>query len=178
MNAGFGAIAAARFFCFLFAVCVAGDLTLKGQAVLRESSSVSPFSYEAGGESSYVGTGEAKRGSRSVGDITEISSSAGVVAPRPQLQYLLSDNVTLFVGADLRETTFRMAENFGQSRGIPKLDNAILQYREVRATAGLTRKLSKNVSKEAVFPIGDSTIREQMISKCCLRMLYRSDALE
>jgi hypothetical protein len=79
MNAGFGAVAAARFFCLLFAFCTAGDLTLKGQAVLRESNSVSPFSFEADGEASYVGTGEAKRGSRSVGDITEISSFAGVV---------------------------------------------------------------------------------------------------
>ena len=126
MNAGFGAVAAARFFCLLFAFCIAGDLTLKGQAVLREPNSVSPFSFEAAGEASYVGIGEAKRGSRSVGGITEISSFAGVVvptqvAPRPQLRYLLSDNVTLFAGADLRETTFRMAENFGQSSGIRKL---------------------------------------------------------
>jgi hypothetical protein len=74
MNAGFGAVAAARFFCLLFAFCTAGDLTLKGQAVLRESNSVSPFSFEADGEASCVGTGEAKKGSRSVGDITEISS--------------------------------------------------------------------------------------------------------
>jgi Domain of unknown function (DUF6268) len=270
MNAGLGRFAAARFFGVVIAFCLSGELTSKGQAVLRESTSVSPFSYEAGGEAAYVGTGGAKRGSRSVGDITEISSSAGIVMstqvsrsallrlgvqwqrysfdpdpnapipdsfqglnlvvgadfqvspavilridalpgvygsfrdvsfkdfnvpfqiggsyfvstdlvfiagiavdvnsdfpvypaiglhwkigskwviegvpPRPQLQYLLSDNVTLFAGADLRETTFRMDKHFGQSRGIRKLDNAILQYREVRASAGLTWKLSKNVS--------------------------------
>jgi hypothetical protein len=246
MNAGLGRFAAARFFGVVIAFCLSGELTSKGQAVLRESTSVSPFSYEAGGEAAYVGTGGAKRGSRSVGDITEISSSAGIVMstqvsrsallrlgvqwqrysfdpdpnapipdsfqglnlvvgadfqvspavilridalpgvygsfrdvsfkdfnvpfqiggsyfvstdlvfiagiavdvnsdfpvypaiglhwkigskwviegvpPRPQLQYLLSDNVTLFA------------------------DNAILQYREVRASAGLTWKLSKNVS--------------------------------
>jgi hypothetical protein len=68
------------------------------------------------------------------------------IAPRPQLQYLLTDKVTLFAGADLRDTTFRMDEHFGRSSGIRKLDNAILEYWEVRASAGLTWKISKNVS--------------------------------
>ncbi len=67
------------------------------------------------------------------------------VAPRPQLQYLVSDDLTLFVGADLRETTFRVNENFGDQRDIPKLDDAILDYFEVRAGAGLTWKVMKNV---------------------------------
>jgi uncharacterized protein DUF6268 len=261
-----------------FALCLIGNLSLEAQEALnlraqeplKGSSSVSPFSYELEGESAFVGTGTAKQGSKNVGDITEISGSAGLVvsrqirdvalfrlgvqwqgysfdpdpnapipdsiqgvnlvigadwqvspavllridalpglygnfrnvsfkdfnvpfeiggsyfvspdliftagilvdvnsdfpvfpaigvhwkigskwvieglAPRPQLQYLLSDKVTLFAGADLRETTFRMDEHFGQSRGIPKLDNAILEYTEVRACAGFTWKLSKSVS--------------------------------
>ena len=68
------------------------------------------------------------------------------VAPRPQLQYLLSDSVTLFAGADLREGTFRVDDQFGQDRGIPKLNDAILDYFEIRAGAGLTWKVSKNVN--------------------------------
>jgi hypothetical protein len=68
------------------------------------------------------------------------------VAPRPQLQYLLSDSTTLFAGADLREGTFRMDEQFGQERGIPKLNDAILDYFEIRAGAGLTWKMAKNVN--------------------------------
>src|SRR5580704_7686283 len=70
------------------------------------------------------------------------------VAPRPQLQYLLSDSVTLFAGADLREGTFRMDDQFGQERGIPKLNDAIVNYFEVRGGAGLTWKISKNVNLE------------------------------
>jgi hypothetical protein len=263
-------IAIARLFGFFSFWCLIGGLPLKGQGVLKDSASVSPFSFELEGESSFLGTGTAKRGSKSVGDISEIGSSAGVVvstqfrnlsllrlgvqwqrysfdpdpnapipdsiqglnlvlgadfqispalllrldalpglygsfrnisiedfnvpfeiggsyfvstdlvfiagvlvdlnsdfpvfpairvhwkignkwiiegiAPRPQLQYLLTDNVTLFAGADLREATFRMDEHFGQSSGIRKLDNAILEYWEVRASAGLTRKISKSVS--------------------------------
>jgi hypothetical protein len=67
------------------------------------------------------------------------------VPPRPQLQYLVSDNLTLFLGADLRETTFRVNDQFGQERGIPKLNDAILDYFEIRAGGGLTWKFSKNV---------------------------------
>jgi hypothetical protein len=260
----------ARLFGVFSFWCLISGLPLKGQGVLKDSASVSPFSFELEGESSFLGTGAAKRGSKSVGDISEISSSAGVVvstqfrnrsllrlgvqwqrysfdpdpnapipdsiqglnlvvgadfqvspalllriealpglygsfrnisfedfnvpfeigcsyfvstdlvfiagvlvdvnsdfpvfpaigvhwkignkwiiegiAPRPQLQYLLTDNVTLFAGADLREATFRMDEHFGQSSGIRKLDNAILEYWEVRASAGLTWKISKSVS--------------------------------
>jgi hypothetical protein len=68
------------------------------------------------------------------------------VAPRPQLQYLLSDSVTLFAGADLREGTFRMDDQFGQGRGMPQLNDAILDYFEIRAGAGLTWKVTKNVN--------------------------------
>jgi Domain of unknown function (DUF6268) len=279
LNARFRPVSIARFLGTLSFLSLIGSVSLKGQGVIKdslysspikESGSVSPFSYELEGEASYVGTGAAKRGSKSAGDITEISSSAGVVvstqlnsqsllrlgvqwqrysfdpdphvpipdsiqevnlvlgadfqvspalllriealpgiygtfrdvrfrdfnvpfeigasyfvstdlvfiagvlvdldadtpvypaigvhwkvadkwviegiAPRPQLQYLLTDKVTLFAGADLRDTTFRMDEHFGRSSGIRKLDNAILEYWEVRASAGLTWKISKNVS--------------------------------
>src|SRR3984893_12313516 len=68
------------------------------------------------------------------------------IAPRPQLQYLLSDSLTLFAGADLREATFRVNDQFGRDRGIPKLNDAILNYFEIRAGAGLTLKLTKSVN--------------------------------
>ena len=68
------------------------------------------------------------------------------IAPRPQLQYLFSDNLTLFAGADVREASFRVNGQFGQDRGIPKLNDAILNYSEIRAGAGLTWKFSKSVN--------------------------------
>ena len=39
------------------------------------------------------------------------------IPPRPQIQYILSDSVTLFAGADLREETFVVDNQFGTSRG-------------------------------------------------------------
>jgi hypothetical protein len=68
------------------------------------------------------------------------------IAPRPQLQYLLSDSIKLFAGADFRQATFRVNSQFGQGSGIPKLDDAILEYTEIRGGAGLTWKISKNVN--------------------------------
>jgi hypothetical protein len=60
------------------------------------------------------------------------------VAPRPQLQFILSDKITLFAGADLRTGTFRMDNQFGRSVRLEKLNNAILDYWEVRGGGGLT----------------------------------------
>ena len=69
------------------------------------------------------------------------------IAPRPQLQYQLSDSVTLYAGADLRQATFRMDDQFGQQHGgNPKLNDAILEYFEIRAGAGLTWKVTKYVN--------------------------------
>jgi Domain of unknown function (DUF6268) len=68
------------------------------------------------------------------------------IAPRPQIQYHLSDSLTLFAGADLRQETFRMDAQFGQQSGMPKLNSAILDYFEVRAGAGLTWKLTNNIN--------------------------------
>jgi hypothetical protein len=66
--------------------------------------------------------------------------------PRPQIQYTLSETVTLFAGADLREETFVVDNKFGTSRGIPQLNSAILEYNEIRAGAGLTWKIYKGVT--------------------------------
>jgi hypothetical protein len=68
--------------------------------------------------------------------------------PRPQLQYLLSDKATLFAGADLRETTFRVNPQFGDSRGMPQLNNAIMDYFEVRMGGGITWKISNNINAD------------------------------
>jgi hypothetical protein len=67
------------------------------------------------------------------------------VAPRPQLQFSLSDKITLFAGADLRTGTFRMDNEFGRSVHLEKLNNAILDYWEVRGGGGLTWEIWNGV---------------------------------
>lgn len=67
------------------------------------------------------------------------------VAPRPQLQYIVSDKLTLFVGADLQTETFRVDNEFGTSRGIPKLNHAILDFWEIRGGAGFTWAITETI---------------------------------
>ncbi|MBV8278993.1 MAG: hypothetical protein JO170_27540 [Verrucomicrobia bacterium] len=67
------------------------------------------------------------------------------IAPRPQLQYHLSDKITLFTGADIRETTFRVNDDFGTVRGTPVLNSAILDYWEIRGGGGLTWSVNKTL---------------------------------
>jgi hypothetical protein len=67
------------------------------------------------------------------------------VAPRPQIQYRISDKVTAFTGADIRETTFRVDDKFGTARDTPVLNGAILDYWEIRGGGGLTWSVYKSV---------------------------------
>ena len=69
-----------------------------------------------------------------------------MVLPRPRLEYLLSNNLTLFAGADIKANTFRVSDDFGVSHGDPSLNNAWLSYDEVRAGAGAEWKLNSSVS--------------------------------
>jgi hypothetical protein len=70
------------------------------------------------------------------------------VAPRPQIRYILSNKATLFVGADLETDAFRVDDQFGSSRGIPKLNHALLDFWEVRGGAGFIWNLTETVKLE------------------------------
>jgi hypothetical protein len=70
------------------------------------------------------------------------------ILPRPELQYLFSDRLTLFAGADLWTGTFRVDKQFGSSRGVKQLNNAIFDYWEIRAGGGLTWSIKKGFQLE------------------------------
>ena len=70
------------------------------------------------------------------------------VAPRPQIRYVLSDKVTLFVGADLQTEVFRVDDQFGTSRDIPKLNHALMDFWEVRGGAGFSWAVTDSVKLE------------------------------
>jgi hypothetical protein len=67
------------------------------------------------------------------------------VLPRPQLEYSPTDKLTFHIGADFGGSTFRMNNNFGSESGNKKLNNAILDYMEVRTGAGMTWQAHKNL---------------------------------
>jgi hypothetical protein len=68
------------------------------------------------------------------------------ILPDPQIEYELNRDVTLHVGASLKNGSYRVNDDFGTDRGIPKLNNGILNYTEVRAAAGVSWKVSRAVS--------------------------------
>jgi Domain of unknown function (DUF6268) len=64
------------------------------------------------------------------------------VLPTPRLQFEMSRDVSLYVGATVKQTSYRVDDDFGNANGIPKLNHAILTYSEVRTGAGLDWKIS------------------------------------
>jgi Domain of unknown function (DUF6268) len=68
------------------------------------------------------------------------------VLPTPRLQYEVNRAVSLYVGATVKETNYRVDDEFGESHGIPRLDSAILTYSEVRTGAGFDWKISPIVT--------------------------------
>jgi len=64
------------------------------------------------------------------------------VLPKPQIEFEWNRDVTVYVGANVKQTNFRVDENFGDARGNPRLNHAVLSYSEVRTGAGLDWKIS------------------------------------
>ena len=67
------------------------------------------------------------------------------VLPTPRLEYELNKNFTLYLGGSLKEITVRVDDRFGATRArpIPRLNDAVLTYSEVRVGAGFDWKITK-----------------------------------
>jgi Domain of unknown function (DUF6268) len=68
------------------------------------------------------------------------------VLPKPRLQYEMTRDVSLYVGATVRDATFRVDDEFGVSHGIPRLNHALITYSEIRTGAGFDWKISPIVT--------------------------------
>lgn len=66
------------------------------------------------------------------------------ILPRPRLEYEYSKELTFFAGGEIKEGTYRVSRDFGNQHGYPPLNNAVLDYAEVRAGAGASWKISSN----------------------------------
>ena len=71
------------------------------------------------------------------------------VLPTPRLEYSLSKSVTLYAGADLKDDTYRVSGTFGRDHGNPSLNNAVVDYSEVRVGGGATWKINNSFTFEA-----------------------------
>jgi uncharacterized protein DUF6268 len=68
------------------------------------------------------------------------------VLPTPRLQYEMSRSLSLYAGATVKQTNFRVDDDFGTTHGISRLNSAILSYSEVRTGAGFDWKISPMVT--------------------------------
>jgi uncharacterized protein DUF6268 len=68
------------------------------------------------------------------------------VLPTPRLQYEMNKDVSLYVGATVKQTSYRVDDDFGNANGIPRLNHAILTYSEVRTGGGFDWKISPGVT--------------------------------
>lgn len=64
------------------------------------------------------------------------------VLPTPRLEYEASKSVTLYTGANIKQTNFRMEPDFGSSHRMKRLNGAVLSYSEVRGGVGVNWKLT------------------------------------
>lgn len=64
------------------------------------------------------------------------------VMPQPRLEYLWSKELTVYGGADLVGSTFRVGPEFGEAHGNPRLNGAVVDLLEIRAGIGASWKIS------------------------------------
>jgi hypothetical protein len=68
------------------------------------------------------------------------------VLPTPRLQFEMSRYISLYAGATVKETNYRVDDEFGDAHGIPRLNHAIVTYSEIRTGAGFHWKISPIVT--------------------------------
>jgi hypothetical protein len=66
-----------------------------------------------------------------------------LLLPAPRLEWTIAPRVALFAGANLSGGTFRVADDFGRTRGRPALDGQIVDYREISIGAGVRWQASR-----------------------------------
>ena len=71
------------------------------------------------------------------------------VLPEPRVEYEASRSVTIYAGANIKQTNFRMDAHFGDVQNNPQLNNAVLSYSEVRTGLGADWKLSSIITLTA-----------------------------
>ena len=63
------------------------------------------------------------------------------VMPTPRLEYEASKSVTLYTGVNIKQTNFRVDDDFGVNHGNRRLNHAVLTYSELRGGVGVNWKI-------------------------------------
>jgi hypothetical protein len=65
------------------------------------------------------------------------------ILPTPRLEYDWSKELTLYLGGDFDDGTYRVDHGLGVALGRPRLSNAVVEYDEIRLGAGVNWKATK-----------------------------------
>jgi len=71
------------------------------------------------------------------------------VLPQPRLEYEATKNLTLYGGGNIKQTNFRVDDDFGNEHGKPALNHAVLTYSEARAGIGADWKIAPSLTLTA-----------------------------
>lgn len=71
-----------------------------------------------------------------------------MILPQPRIEYSLNKSTTLYAGGDLQGATYRADTDFGDKQGNPKLNNAWVDYTQVRVGVGASIKIRPEVTLE------------------------------
>ena len=69
--------------------------------------------------------------------------------PEPRIEFEAAKNVALYLGATFKETSFRVADDFSNTRRNSRLNRAVLTYSEVRTGVGVDWKITPAVTLSA-----------------------------
>lgn len=68
------------------------------------------------------------------------SWTLNAVLPSPRIEYAWQKNLNFFAGADLKDGTFRVSDDFGNSPENKRLNHSMVEYDEIRIGGGLSWK--------------------------------------
>ena len=80
------------------------------------------------------------------------------ILPAPRFEYTFNPSLTFFAGADFRGDTFRVDDIAGSAHRSRRLNNAIVDYTQIRVGGGTTWTIAPHVTLEfeaGVVPIQD-----------------------
>jgi len=70
------------------------------------------------------------------------------ILPKPRLEYEASEKLTLYAGGDIKSGSYRVDQNFGTNHGRPNLNNASVDYTEVRGGVGMSWRICPTLRVE------------------------------
>jgi hypothetical protein len=71
-----------------------------------------------------------------------------LIFPTPRIEYRIAPGIRIYAGGEWKGGSYRTDSDFGNSHGDPSLNNAILDYREIRAGGGIKAQPNDSISLE------------------------------